>query len=89
MSRIGPSGLDVVNYGLDASAGAVFLTDFNISNATAFNIRLAGGQLTMAKGHVLRGATGISQTGGTLILDAARPINVFGNATQFIGGFRT
>jgi hypothetical protein len=61
------------------------LSDFKSANGAAHGLRITAGTLNATNGQILRNATGIQQTGGTLVLDATKPVNVFGNATQFSG----
>lgn len=71
--------------GIRCDAGVMNVTGFKSRKQATAAIRLDGGTLTIKDGHALRSTRGIFQTGGTLVLDSADPINVFGNTTQFDG----
>lgn len=80
-------GHRVVRQGLDAlrvDGGTVDVEDFYYSGASD-GVDLRGGTLTLRTGQVLRCAAGIRQSGGTLVLDAAAPVDLFENVTQFVG----
>lgn len=79
------------SYGLRVDGGVVTVDDFSYKNNVTVGpnngrgIDLRGGTLTAKTGELLRCTVGISQTGGTLSLDASYPVNVYGNTTQFAG----
>jgi hypothetical protein len=70
---------------LDMNGGVVTLQDFYYAGCSGDGIDISAGTLTAGTGQILRNAVGIRQTGGTLTLSSATPLNVFGNTTQFSG----
>lgn len=71
--------------GIRCDGGVMNVTNFKARKHTTAAIRLTAGTLTLKDGHALRSATGLLQSGGTLVLDNTDPVNVFGNGTQFSG----
>lgn len=75
--------------GLRVDGGAVTVEDFSYRGSTVAGVDLRGGSLTLRSGEILRGATGISNSGGTLTLDATNPVNVPTSGTTGAPAIRT